>query len=376
MNSPQTSSGSGIDISVVVPTYREAESLPPLIKRLGQLRDGGAALEVIVVDDDSGDGTDEILRQLGHPWVRLITRTDERGLSSAVLRGLAEANGSVLVVMDADLSHPPEAIPAMAEAVGSGKADFAVGSRYVPGGSTEDGWGVLRWINSRVATVMARPFTSVRDPMSGFLAIRAETWAKATDLDPVGYKIGLELIVKCRCRHVVEVPIHFATRQHGQSKLSLRVQLQYLMHIVRLARWKFPGWSSFLPFAAVGLSGVFVYAGLLWALAALFGSWISEDVRIVVAIALTMIWNFAFDRWFAFWYDRRTAVLRQFVGFVAVCSVPVLVNFFLTRWLLGEGELVTPIAGVLGALAGSIAGLLFNWVVARAVVFSRPPRCE
>jgi len=232
---------------------------------------------------------------------------------------------------------------------------------------------VLRWINSKIATWMARPFTTVRDPMSGFLGFRRETWASAVDLDPVGYKIGLELIVKCRCRHVTEVPIHFSTRRHGESKLSLRVQLQYLTHIVRLARWKFPGWSSFVPFAVVGLSGVAVYAFLLWLLQAWLGERVSEDLQIIIAIAITMVWNFIFDRWLAFWYARKQSIVRQFVGFLAVCSIPVIVNFFVTRWLIGD-EIVTPAAGVIGALVGSAAGVIFNWVVVRAIVFRAQAR--
>ncbi|HJN80322.1 MAG: glycosyltransferase family 2 protein [Phycisphaerales bacterium] len=360
------------EVSIIVPTYQEADALGPLIERIGAVRDGGLDLEVIIVDDNSQDGTEELIASIGLPWVRLITRTEDRGLSSAVLCGLAEANGRVLVVMDADLSHPPEVIPDFIAALDGG-ADFVVGSRYVPGGSTEDGWGVLRWINSKIATWMARPFTTVRDPMSGFLGFRRETWASAVDLDPVGYKIGLELIVKCRCRHVTEVPIHFSTRRHGESKLSLRVQLQYLTHIVRLARWKFPGWSSFVPFAVVGLSGVAVYAFLLWLLQAWLGERVSEDLQIIIAIAITMVWNFIFDRWLAFWYARKQSIVRQFVGFLAVCSIPVIVNFFVTRWLIGD-EIVTPAAGVIGALVGSAAGVIFNWVVVRAIVFRAQAR--
>ncbi|MDP6890377.1 MAG: glycosyltransferase family 2 protein [Phycisphaerales bacterium] len=363
----KTANTHACEVSIIVPTYQEADALGPLIERIGAVRGGGLDLKVIIVDDNSQDGTEELIASIGLPWVRLITRTEDRGLSSAVLCGLAQANGRVLIVMDADLSHPPEVIPNFIAAL-DGAADFVVGSRYVPGGSTEDGWGVLRWINSKIATWMARPFTTVRDPMSGFLGFRRETWSAAVDLDPVGYKIGLELIVKCRCRHVTEVPIHFSTRRYGQSKLSLRVQLQYLTHIIRLARWKFPGWSSFVPFAMVGLSGIAVYAFLLWLLQAWFGERISEDLQIIIAIAIAMVWNFIFDRWLAFWYARRRSIVRQFVGFLAVCSIPVIVNFFVTRWLIDD-QFVTPAAGVVGALVGSTAGVIFNWVVVRAFVF-------
>ncbi|MDP7029986.1 MAG: glycosyltransferase family 2 protein [Phycisphaerales bacterium] len=357
-------------VSVIVPTYQEVDSLGPLLARLGEVREG-CDLDVLIVDDNSQDGTEALIESLGLSWVRLIVRTGDRGLSSAVLRGLSEATGEHLVVMDADLSHPPEVIPDMIAALQQG-ADFVVGSRYVPGGSTEDGWGVLRWINSKVATIMARPFTRVRDPMSGFLAFQRDRWASAVDLDPIGYKIGLELIVKCRCRNVAEVPIHFSTRRHGESKLSLAVQLQYLRHIVRLARWKFPGWSSFIPFAMVGASGVAVYAGLLWLIEATVGDRIGRSAAIVIAIAVTMLWNFLLDRRLAFWYASRSAVLRQFAGFCAVCAVPVVINYLVTRWLLSD-DVPTPWAGVAGALVGSVAGVIFNWFVSRALVFRKPP---
>ena len=142
------------------------------------------------------------------PWVQIIVRTEGRGLSQAVLAGLRRARGEVLVCMDADLSHPPEALTPMLHKLRSG-ADFVVGSRYVEGGSTSHDWGFLRWINSRAATMLALPLTTVRDPMSGFFALRRSTFEAGRDFNPVGYKIGLELIVKCGCERVVEVPIHF-----------------------------------------------------------------------------------------------------------------------------------------------------------------------
>ncbi len=358
-------------VTVIVPAYQEAESLPPLLERLAAVRGDDTvieALDVIVVNDESGDGTQAAVDALGLDWVHVITRTEERGLSSAVLHGLAAAQGDILIVMDADLSHPPEAIPAFVKALQRG-ADFALGSRYVPGGSTEDGWGVLRWVNSKIATWMARPFTSVKDPMSGFIGIRRDTWSQAVDLDPVGYKIGLELIVKCRCTHVVEVPIHFSTRQLGHSKLTLRVQLEYLQHVIRLLRWKFPGWSSFLPFAAVGASGMGIYVGLLAVLGACVPDWSTLAQTIVAALG-AMLWNFVLDRWLAFWYATRGNIVKQALGFMAICSVPVLVNILITVSLAGDAW-GTPLAGVVGSLVGSAAGVLFNWLMTRWLVFGR-----
>src|SRR5207247_2034186 len=172
----------------------------------------------------------------------LLVRTANRGLSPAVLDGLRAARHDRLVVMDADLSHPPEKIPDLLAAL-EGGADFVIGSRYVPGGSTDAEWGLFRWLNSKLATLLARPLTSAKPPMAGFFAWRRGTFEAGVDLNPIGYKIGLELIVKCRCRKIAEVPIHFADRKVGQSKLSFREQLRYLQHLRRLFIYQYPNWS-------------------------------------------------------------------------------------------------------------------------------------
>ena len=207
--------GGAVTLSVVVPTYREAENLALLIPKISAvLRAAAVAHEIIIVDDNSQDGTPEAvdgLRKDGHA-VRLITRLEERGLSSAVVRGFQEARGEYLLCMDADLSHPPEALPQMLETVRTPGTDFVIGSRYVSGGTTEEGWGLFRWLNSRVATLLARPFTSAKDPMAGYFALPRAVFARARELSPIGYKIGLELMVKCGCKQVREIPIHFSDR--------------------------------------------------------------------------------------------------------------------------------------------------------------------
>jgi dolichol-phosphate mannosyltransferase len=193
---------------------------------------------LIIVDDDSRDGTDQAVRSLARSWIRLHVRTSERGLSSAVIAGCRLASAPFVVVMDADLSHPPEAIPAILHELETG-ADFVVGSRYAPGGSTDAAWTLFRRANSWFATLLARPLTKLSDPMSGFFAMRAADFARARDLNPVGYKIALELLVKGPFQAVREVPIHFADRKRGQSKLSLREQARYLVHLGRLYRFRF-----------------------------------------------------------------------------------------------------------------------------------------
>jgi len=225
----------------VVPTYREVEALPELIDRIARLRATTQLdLELLIVDDDSRDGSDAVVAARAEPWVQLLVRTTDRGLSQAVLFGLRRARGQVLVVMDADLSHPPETIPVMLAELASG-ADFVLGSRYVAGGTTADDWGLLRFLNSRVATYLARPLTRVSDPMSGFFALPRAVFERAQDPSPLGYKIGLELLVRCRCQHVREVPIHFSNRLRGESKLTLNQQLLYLRHLARLYKFKLRG---------------------------------------------------------------------------------------------------------------------------------------
>ena len=157
-------------LSIVVPTYREAENLPELLDRLGRVRAGGIDLEVLIMDDNSRDGSGEAVAALALPWVRFVVRTENRGLSPAVIDGFKLAAGDTILVMDADLSHPPEKIPDMLAALDRG-ADFVIGSRYVPGASTAEDWGLFRWVNSRIATLLARPFTRVSDPMSGFFCV-------------------------------------------------------------------------------------------------------------------------------------------------------------------------------------------------------------
>jgi dolichol-phosphate mannosyltransferase len=224
--------------SIVVPTFREVEALPDLIDRVAQVRAEHESIqELVIVDDDSRDGTEELIAKRPEPWLKLIVRKQDRGLSQAVLAGLRAARGEILVVMDADLSHPPEVIASMQQAIVDG-SDFVLGSRYVPGASTAEDWGLFRFLNSRVATLLARPLTAISDPMSCFFALPRAVFERAHEPSPLGYKIGLELLVRCHCRNVKEIPIHFANRTRGESKLTAKQQLLYVRHLVRLYRYK------------------------------------------------------------------------------------------------------------------------------------------
>jgi dolichol-phosphate mannosyltransferase len=346
-----------------VPTYKEVESLPHLIDRVGKLRDtSGLTLEMLIMDDDSRDGSLELVQARPEPWVQIVVRTQDRGLSPAVLDGLRRGRGEFLVCMDADLSHPPEALPGMIAKLKDG-ADFVVGSRYVSGGTTSDDWGMMRWLNSRVATLLARPLTNVRDPMSGFFVFRRSTFEGGREFNPIGYKIGLELIVKCGCERVVEVPIHFEDRRFGKSKLTMRQQLLYLQHLRRLYIFKYGVWTQLLQFLTVGAMGTIVN---LLALTALLAAGLSTRVSLALAILVSMCFNFVLNRRFSFSAARGGSWMRQFVAFIAASSVGALVNYATATLVLSRAPGMRP---QLAALIGIIVGTSLNFVASRYLVF-------
>jgi dolichol-phosphate mannosyltransferase len=233
--------GNYIDVSVVVPAYREAINLSILIPRLATvLRRAGLNGEIIVVDDFSDDGTDVLCASLSQNYpVRLLTRHEERGLASAVVLGLQQARGKIFVVMDADMSHPPEMVPKLVSACYSPSVDFVIGSRYAERSSDGVTYPTYRWLNSRIASFLARGLTSARDPLSGFFAVKQSTLGSAADLLPLGGKVGLETIVRCNCRRIIEVPIQFRDRVFGQSNRSFFRRMQYGRQLARLYRVKY-----------------------------------------------------------------------------------------------------------------------------------------
>ena len=227
-------------ISVVVPTYREAANLELVAEAVHEAFSSRTDdYELLFIDDNSQDGSEEICEELSQRFpARIVVRTLERGLATAVIHGIEVSAGDIVVVMDADLSHPPSAIPIMVERLQEGESDFVLGSRYVKGGSIHDDWSLFRKLNSVVPSLLARPLCPLKDPMSGFFAFHRADMPDTALLSPIGYKIALEIYVKGRFNHPSEVPIHFADRQHGESKLSLKEQLNFIRHLGRLYAFK------------------------------------------------------------------------------------------------------------------------------------------
>lgn len=301
-------------VSVVLPTYNEAGSLPLLVPRIiAALNGAKLTSEVIVVDDNSPDGTAETAQALAQSYpVRVMKRISERGLSTAVLAGFALSKAPVCVVMDADASHPVSALPEMVLKILENKADIVVGSRHIVGGGTRD-WPLFSQFKSWFAAILARGLTPLSDPTSGYMAVRREILS-GLQLDPIGWKIVLEIAVKAAPARVAEVPIIFSDRERGESKQNLRVMAQYLAHCYRLYCYKYPAYIEFIRFCLVGFLGVFVDLGVV---AALKQSW-ALDTRwcAVGGFSVAVTTNYAINRFWTFKNGRTSPWIRSYLVYV------------------------------------------------------------
>jgi dolichol-phosphate mannosyltransferase len=316
--------------SLVIPTFNEAANIKPLIERLeGLLRPLlGRRFELIVVDDDSEDETWRIAAELAevYPSVRVIRRQNERGLATAVLRGWQVSRGEVLGVIDADLQHPPEALAALLAEIGRG-ADLAAGSRNAEGGGVSD-WSFARRVLSRGAQllgliVLPEVLSRLTDPMSGMFLVRRAA-VEGVPLDPIGYKILIEVVARGKVHWIGEAAYVFREREEGKSKVSLRVYVEYLLHLVRL-RLKISTRFPILRYATVGLFASLLDMGLLYVLSEeeLLGWGIARSKLLGGLIALAL--SFPLHE---FWTFRRNALLRtrtqavrRLLAFVAVATV-------------------------------------------------------
>lgn len=229
-------------LSLIVPTLREADNLRKLVPEICGLLQPllPSDFEILVVDDDSRDGTEELLAGMARDGlpVRCVIRKGERGLSSAVIRGFREAGSECFIVMDADLSHPPELLPRIVEGLKAGR-DLVLPSRYRRGGGAEQ-WPWTRRMISLGATLPARLLVPVSDPMSGYFGLRRSV-VESAEMDPIGYKILLEILVKGRYdrKNTMEIPYVFRNRHLGTSKLNVSISREYLVHWFRLLAYKF-----------------------------------------------------------------------------------------------------------------------------------------
>ena len=245
-------------LTIVVPTYCEAPNMALLLHRIRENIAHLMNYEVLIVDDNSPDDVAEVVSDLAAEFpVRLLQPEGrERDLSLSVIEGIAAAPHDLIIVMDADLSHPPEKIPEMYELLRQHDSTFVLGSRYVTGGSFDRKWSLWRFLNSHIATLLTSPLIKCADPMSGFFGFDRKR-ILIDELRPIGYKIGLELMVRGDFESVSEVPIRFQDREIGESKMNFTQQRRFLQHLCRLYRARF-GSSRIISYLAVGFSGFLV----------------------------------------------------------------------------------------------------------------------
>lgn len=237
--SSRVTSSSRADLTVVIPTYNESDRLAELVNALFSAAGrANISLELVVVDDNSPDGTGKIADDLAQTHrMQVIHRAGKLGLGTAVVAGFKVAGADVVGVMDADFSHPPALLPKMLAAFRATGADVLVASRYIPGGSTPN-WPFKRKLLSRGACLLARPLSPIRDAASGFFLIRREI-ARRVSIKAGGFKICLELIVRGWPTKLVEIPYQFDDREAGESKMSTREAAGYLFQLkdLFLLRW-------------------------------------------------------------------------------------------------------------------------------------------
>ena len=298
-------------VSIIVPTYKEKENISKLFNRiLNVFKTNKINGEIIVVDDNSQDETEEIVNRFikeKYP-VKLIVRKDERGLASACIQGFKKAEGRILLVMDADLQHPPEKIPELINSIDDG-ADIAIASRFVKGGSTGEfsrGRNLVSKGATFLANILFREIKNIKDKESGFFAFKKEV-IDGVNLKPKGYKILLEILVLGNYDKTVEIGYEFGKRNAGKSKLGANTILSYISHLISLL-WISGKLKKFFKFCMVGLVGVGVNLGVLYFLT---NEGLNHRISGAISIELSVLANFFFNRAWTFKKEAKDTKLGK-----------------------------------------------------------------
>jgi dolichol-phosphate mannosyltransferase len=361
-----------LDLAIILPTLNERGNLGPLVERIDRAIGTAAAWEVIIVDDDSRDGTADEARALAlvDPRVRVIQRIGRRGLASAAIEGFCATAAPYVAVMDADHQHDPALLPGMLAALKSGEAEICAASRFAEGASTAEWAAPEREKLSTYANALARKITGVElsDPMSGYFMLPAGTArALVPRLSGIGFKILLDLLATADAPMTVkEFPLNFAARREGESKLDRAILFDFLAGLYDKTLGKVIP-TRFALFGTVGAFGVLVHfvvlSVLLFALGERFA--IAQTAAVLVA----MSFNFWLNNWLTY-RDKRlvgaVALLRGWLGFIATCAIGAFANVAIATFMEGSG-----IHWVLAALAGIVVGSVWNYALSSRFVWGR-----
>ena len=366
------------DITVIIPTFNEAENIENITGTIsGILADKGINTEILVVDDNSSDGTIDIVTRLQEeiPGLNLIVRTEDHGLSQSVAEGFENAQADIIQVIDADFSHPPDLIPDFYNSIKEDNFDVIIGSRYMKGGDIKN-WPLKRRIISLGATAFGRIlFPEITDPVSGFFAVKKNVIANAR-MKPRGYKILMEVLGKGSWEKVKEIPFTFKDREEGESKLKLSTMADYLLQCTDIGiyalknhetyAWK--EWKKIIKFGLVGASGIVVNTGILYGLTEYLG--IYYMISSLFAVETAIITNFILNDTWTFDGSNKSHMgkrWKRFISFqmISVCGVAInmAVLFALTEFA-GIYYLISNIAGI-------IIAFIWNFLVNRHVTWKK-----
>ena len=361
-----------LSVTVVIPTFRERENIPLVLARLDALL-GEFNWEVVFVDDDSDDGSADVLLQLSrtHPRMRAIRRIGRRGLASACLEGMASSSAEVFAVMDADLQHDEKILPEMLAAFREDPAlDLAVGTRYTGGGGFSN-WPKHRQLVSQFATVIEKSIlrTPLSDPMTGFFALRRELFEETVrNMTGKGFKILLDIVLSTRRKlRTREFPYEFRAREHGESKLDVVVGLEYLYLLVDKTIGRLVP-VSFVLYILAGLSGLLLHLVILGLL--FRGAGFHFVNAQICATVVAMVSNFLVNNAVTF-RSRRLKGFLLAVGltaYMAICGLGAIVNVRFADYLF-EHAIHWWFAGAAGALIGAV----WNYAVSTQIVWTWLP---
>ena len=366
---PPQANARSAELSVVVPTFNERDNVTVLYRRL-EASLAGIAWEVVFVDDNSPDGTWDVVRALAQrdSRVRCVRRIGRRGLSGACIEGILASSAPYAAVIDADLQHDETQLPKMLSLLASGQADLVVGSRYIEGYKSE-GFNKQRAGASALATEVAKKMLRVEiaDPMSGFFMVRRDRFEElAPKLSVHGFKILLDLVATAHgSLRAVEIPYTFGERQHGESKLDSMVALDFIGLV--LAKLSNDVVSlRFILFAMVGGIGLVVHLTTLFIALELFKEPFAEAQAAGAIVAMTS--NFVLNN-FLTYRDQRLrgfALLSGLIMFYVVCSVGLLANVGVA-FSVYDQEPIWWLAG----MAGALMGVVWNYAMSGLFVWRK-----
>ena len=366
-------------VSIIIPTYNESQNIINILKSIGSNLPKNLLTQAIIVDDNSPDGTGKIvedymknLKKMANYTIEVIHRKAKDGLGSAILNGIQHAKGDTIVVMDSDFSHPPQIIPKLIESVKKYKFDIAVASRYIKGGNIQ-GWSLKRKIMSKFATLIAKKGLGItaKDPMSGFFAFKKNI-LNGLNIDAIGYKILLEILVKTKNVTITEIPYTFQDREFGSSKLNFKTILDYYKSVWKLYRYGKPlekqekrSSVKFLSKAArfytVGASGFVVN----YVISLLFAGGISDMWYLhatIIGITASITTNFILNKAWTF-SDRDFRIkktLTQYGKFVMFSSLGALVQLGMVYFLVDNIQISYPLALILAVMTAAFGNFVLN----------------